>query len=135
MPPTAVTIIVMSQYKRTSTQPGPKTISDAELVPSEYRRDAEKLKEMFPSWTAAGVCVRLGRCSTCVWLTVPTDLASVLSEVGGDIGTAVTRITEGARQLVTAICAHLNVVQQRMLENWVLQDARRTKLHMVRTFI
>jgi len=32
-----------------------------------------------------------------VWLTVPTDLASVLAEVGGDVSTAVTRITEGAR--------------------------------------
>jgi len=88
--------LVMSQYKRTSTQPGPKTSSDAELVPSEYRRDAEKLRELFPSWTAAGVYRVLGTSGLCFTrLNERADLASVLAEVGGDVSTAVAHITEG----------------------------------------
>lgn len=40
----------MSLYKRTHAPPPP----EPDLVPSEYRADAEKLKELFPNWTVAG---------------------------------------------------------------------------------
>ena len=43
----------MSLYKRTHAAPPP----DADLVPHEYRADAEKLRELFPAWTVAGTPV------------------------------------------------------------------------------
>lgn len=81
----------MSQYK--SAIRAQQSPDDPDT--SKYRSQARQLEELFPAWSIEGLFFHPTNTGTFDGFSLLKDLQSLLTEVGGDIELAATRITDG----------------------------------------